>query len=133
MQQYQKAVAEAARVAIQAMTTAEVERPQNVGPKLGEPIMKQLTFNSNSTDKYTELRNFRLEVKNMFQNYRISHAERVPIIKNWLGRQNPQLLESLTQPEQEVVIQKMVSLKCLITNLDHLIMRPSNLYNFASK
>ena len=63
-----QAVAKAARVTIQAMTVAEAERSQNVGPKLSGPIMKQLTFNWYSTDKYAELRNFRLEVKNMLQN-----------------------------------------------------------------
>ena len=56
----------------------------------------------NSTDKYAELRNLRFKVKNMLQNYRISQAERVPIIKNWLGRQGLQLLELFTQAEQEV-------------------------------
>ena len=32
----------------------------------------------------------------MFQNYSTSQAERVPIIKNWLGRQGLQLLDSLS-------------------------------------
>ena len=38
----------------------------------------------------------------MFQNYTISQAERKAIIKNWLGGQGLQLLDSLTQAEQEV-------------------------------
>ena len=39
-----------------------------------------------------------MKVKNMFQNYNINEAERVPIIKkNWLGMQGLQLLETLTQ------------------------------------
>ena len=75
-----QAVPKGARVAIQAMTTAKSERSQNIGPKLGRPIMKQLKFNWNSTDKYAKLRNIRLGVNKMFQNYRISQAERVPII-----------------------------------------------------
>ena len=37
----------------------------------------------------------------MFQNYSIRQAERVPIMKKWLGRQGLQLSESLTQAEQE--------------------------------
>ena len=44
--------------------------------------MKQVKFNWDSIDKYTELRNFRFEVKNMFQKYKISQAERMPITKN---------------------------------------------------
>ena len=54
--------------------------------------MKQQTFDWCSTDKYAELRNFKLEVRNMFQNYSVRQAERVPTIKNWLGRQGLQLL-----------------------------------------
>ena len=37
----------------------------------------------------------------MLQNYRKRQAEGIPIIKNWLGRQDLQLLESLTEAEQE--------------------------------
>ena len=80
-----QAVAEAARVEVQAMTTTESERTQNVEPRLGGSIMKQLTFDWSFTDKYAELRNFRKEVRSMFQNYRTSKAERVTVIKNWLG------------------------------------------------
>ena len=32
-------------------------------PKLGRPSLQQYTFDWSATDKYTELRNFRLEVK----------------------------------------------------------------------
>ena len=49
-----QAVAEATRVATQAMAVARAEGTQNVGPKLGRPMMKQLTFNMSSTDKYVE-------------------------------------------------------------------------------
>ena len=76
---------EAARVAVQAMAIASVEnnqRAQNVGPKLGGLLMRQLTFHCRFTDNYAEKRSFRVDVKNMFQNYSISQAERVPIIKN---------------------------------------------------
>ena len=40
---------------------------QNAGPKLGESKMRQLNFDWSSTDKYAELRNFKIEVRNMFQ------------------------------------------------------------------
>ena len=96
-----QAVAEGTRVAIQAVAAARVERRQNEGPKLGGPIMKQPTFNLSFTFKYAELRNFKFTEKNMFQNYSISQAERVPIFKK-LGRQGQQLLESLSKAEQEV-------------------------------
>ena len=40
-----QAVAEVTRAAIQAMTVAGAERTQNVGLRLGRPVMKQPTFN----------------------------------------------------------------------------------------
>ena len=56
-----KAVAEATRVAIQAVAVAAAERPQSMaGPKIGRPAMKQLTFNWEVEDKYRELKTFRL-------------------------------------------------------------------------
>ena len=50
------------------------------GPKLVSPIMKQVIFSWSSTDKYSELRDFKKEVKDI-QSYSISQAERVPIIR----------------------------------------------------
>ena len=55
-----QAVAERARVTIQAMAAAGAEITQNAGPRLGGPIMKQPTINWEAEDKYNELRNFRL-------------------------------------------------------------------------
>ena len=49
-----------------AMASADNnQRAHNVGPKLDRSIMKQMTFNWSSKDKYRELRNFEMEVKNM--------------------------------------------------------------------
>ena len=98
--------AEVARVMVQAMAVASAgnnQWAQNAGPKLGRSIKKQLTFDLGSTDKYVELRNFKMEVKYMFQNYNINQAESMPITKKkWLGRQGLQLLKLLTQAEQEL-------------------------------
>ena len=49
-------------------------------------IIWQPTFDCGSKDKYAELRNFKLEVKNMLKNFNISQTERVSTIENWLGR-----------------------------------------------
>ena len=47
-----KAVAEATRVAIQAMAEAHAGRTHDTsGPKIGSPTMKQLTFDWNAEDK----------------------------------------------------------------------------------
>ena len=56
-----KAMAEAARVTIQAMAAAGAQSTQNVGPRMGRPIMKQPTFNWEAKDKYDELKNFGLQ------------------------------------------------------------------------
>ena len=58
--------AEAARAVVQAMTMSPADnnqRAQNAGCKLDRPIMNQPTFNWGSTDKYAELRNFKMEEK----------------------------------------------------------------------
>ena len=39
----------------------------NVGPRLGGPLMKPPEFNWEAEDEYSELRNFTLEINNIFQ------------------------------------------------------------------
>ena len=64
-------------------------------------MMKQTTFNWDTDDKYNELKNFRLEVYNVFKSYDMPDVEKMALIKNWLGRKGLQLLETLTQAEKE--------------------------------
>ena len=65
-----KAVAEATRVAIEAMAAAAVNRPQTTaGPRIGSPAMKQPNFNWEMEDKYSELKTFKLEVINILSTY----------------------------------------------------------------
>ena len=75
-------MAEAKRLAMQAMAVAGAEITPNVGPRLGGPIMKQPTFNLGAEDKYNELKSFRLEANNIFKFYSKSKAEQIAIIKN---------------------------------------------------
>ena len=83
------------------MAAAGTSRPDYVRPKMSGPIMKQPTFDWSSKDKYAELRNFKLEIGNMLQNFNLGPKERVLVIKNWPGREGPQLIAILTQEEQE--------------------------------
>ena len=82
-----QATIEATRVAVvMALTRAEAgTKPRSksisMGLKLGRPTLKQHTFNGSATGKYAELRNFRLEINNIFQTYNINNAGRVHIIK----------------------------------------------------
>ena len=90
-----QAVAKATRAAIQTMSA------ENVRPRMSGCIMKQPTFDWSAKDKYAEVRNFKLEVKTCSRTLNISQTEKGSIIKNWLGRQDLQLLEILMQAEQE--------------------------------
>ena len=81
-----KAVAEAMRVAIQAIAAATAERLQGMaGPKIGGPAMNS----QHSTGRWkTSIANmtFRLEVNNILSTYNTSITEHLAIVKNWLER-----------------------------------------------
>ena len=64
--------------------------------------MKQLTFNWNTEDKYSELKTFRLEVNNVLSTYNTPQADKLALVKNWLGRKGLQYLETLTNAEKEI-------------------------------
>ena len=103
-------MAEGERVTIQTMAASIGKRIQNVGVRLGGPIMKQPTFNSEAEDKYIELKNVRLELNYIFKSCSMPQAEQIAIVKkNWLGRKGLQFLATLTQTVQENVTQQNVS------------------------
>ena len=95
--------AKAMRAAIQAIAAPNAENStrQSVEPKVGRLMMKQTTFNWDTEDTCNELKNFRSEVNNVLKSYNIPDIEKIAIIKNWLGRKGLQLLETLTQAEQD--------------------------------
>ena len=103
-----QAAIEAIRTAVQVMTLTRVEagtelRSESIsmGPKIGIPTLKQTTVTWSPTDQSKEFRNIKLEMYNIFQTYNTNNADKVNIIKNWLGRQGLQFLESITQEEHE--------------------------------
>ena len=78
-----KVVAEATRVAIQAMAEAQVEWTYDMaGPKIGGPTMKHPTFDWDAEDKYSELKTFRLEVNNVLSTCNTPQADKLALIKN---------------------------------------------------
>ena len=100
-----KAVAEVTRVAIQAMAAAAAaaaaKRPQStVESKMGRPPMKQPSFNWEADDKYSKLKNFRLEVNKIMSSCNTPHAKQLSIVKTFWGRKGLQFVESLTQVEK---------------------------------
>ena len=75
---FTRAVAEAIRIAIQSMVEAWVERtPSASGPKIGSPTLKQMMFNWNTQDKYSELRTFRLEFNNILSIYNTPETDKL--------------------------------------------------------
>ena len=81
-----QAVAEVTGAAIQAMAATGVDRSQNAGARLGRSMMKQPNFKWEAEYKYNKLKNFRLEVNNIFKSYNTSQTEQLAIIKK-LARQ----------------------------------------------
>ena len=97
-----KAIAEATRVAIQAMTDAQTQRVSNTsGSKVGSLAMKQPSFNWEATDKYTEWKAFILEVRNVLSTYNIQETDTIVMVKNWLGRKGLHYIESLMEVKKE--------------------------------
>ena len=97
-----RAVAEATRIVLQTMAEVQTERTQNTpGPKLGGPTFKQPSFDWEVLDKYTELKTFKLEVNNVLSTYNTLEAEKVAVVKNWLGRKGFHYLETLMPAEGE--------------------------------
>ena len=96
-----KVVAEASRAAVQTMVELH-QRQEFKGPKLGSPVPKQPQFNWEVADKYTEWKAFTLEVRNVLSTNNAHEQEKIPLVKNWLGRKGPHYLESLTKGEKQV-------------------------------
>ena len=86
--------------------------------------MKQPTFNWEAEGKYSKLKQFIWEVKNVFESYTMSQTERIEIRKKWLGRKVLQFLDTLTQAEQERCNTTEGLFITLIKNSNHNIMRP---------
>ena len=93
-----KAVVEATQVTIQTLSEVQNQRSEDQrGPKLGCPVLKQLQFNWDATDKYIEWKAFRLEVRNVLSTYNAQEQDKITMVKNWLGRKSLHYLESLTE------------------------------------
>ena len=97
-----KAMAEATRVAIQAMAETQAQRmPNTSGPKVGGPMLRQPSFNWKATEKYTKWKAFILEVRNVMTTYNLQEMDKIAMVKNWLGRKGLHYIKSLTEEEKE--------------------------------
>ena len=66
---------------------ASLRGPQR--QRYDRPTLEKPSFNWNAQDKYIELLNFEMEVMNILEikAYELTDEEKVPVIKNWLGRE----------------------------------------------
>ena len=83
------------------MTVARAERTQNVGPRLGGPMMKQPTFNWKAEEKYSEPKKPQTRGKQYLIIIEHTISRTYSNHKNWLGRRSLHFLESVIQIEQE--------------------------------
>ena len=106
-----EAAVEAAKAAVQAVEVAGAVagagtrcKVVSTGPipncKLGRPLLKEPFFDSSAKDKYAELRNFQLEVNDIFLTCGTRNSEKISVIKNWLGK-SQHFIQTLTKAEQE--------------------------------
>ena len=97
-----KAVTEVTRIVIQKVAEMQTQSTQNAaGPKLGGPTLKQPTFDWEAPDKYTERKALILEVRNVLSTYNTQEADKIAMVKNWLGRRGLHYIESLMTNEKE--------------------------------
>ena len=52
------------------MSSEQISHQQKIGPKIGA-MMKQPTFNWGTDDKYSIMKNFKLEVINVFKSHQL--------------------------------------------------------------
>ena len=102
-----QAVIEAAKTVTMAIIEANNPisntRPVHATPRSGGPTQKHLTFEWKLADKYQELCNFKIEVKNIFmtKSYNIKESEMNLIILNCLGWEGLRLVQTLNKEELE--------------------------------
>ena len=97
-----KAVTEATRITIHTMAKMQAQRvPNRAGPKLSGPALKQPNFNWEAPDKYTEWKTFILEVRIVLSTYNANEADKIVMVKNWLGRKGLHYIETLMENKKE--------------------------------
>ena len=95
-----KVVTEETRATIQTMVESH-QGQEDQRSKVGGLALKQLQFNWDMADKYTEWKAFILEVRNAISTYNAHEEEKIAMVKNWLGRKGLHYIESLTEVEKQ--------------------------------
>ena len=72
-------------------------------PRQAAPLQPKPEFNWKAPDRYVQLLNFKIEVVNILKVkvYDINDEETVPIIKNRLGRESLQFIQTLTNTKRD--------------------------------
>ena len=97
-----KAVEEATRLAIQTMAELQAQRvPKYSRIQTRQSHLKTAIFNWEAPDKCTKWKAYFLEVRNVLSTYTAQEADKIAIIKNWLGRKGLHYIETLMENEKE--------------------------------
>ena len=85
----------------QPASTASPKKLQR--QRYGGPALEKTSVNWSAKDRYIELFNFEMEVTNSVETkvYELTDKEKVPVIKEWLGREGLQLIKTFTNEEKE--------------------------------
>ena len=77
----------------------ESKKDRHSGPILIKPM-----FNWEAHDRYVELMNFYIEVLNILEIKvcKLLEEEKVPVMKDWLGQEGLQLIQTFTEEEREI-------------------------------
>ena len=96
---------EAVKAAVQGMTEAEggAAVTTSTSTRICGPPCSQTTFNWKAQEKYNELLNFEMEVKNIFmtKSYTLMIVQ-VPVIINLQGCEGLHTMQTLTKEQQEM-------------------------------
>ena len=81
------------QVAIQVVTAVMMVLKEPQRQRHGGIVLEKHVFNGNAQDRQIELFNFVIEVTNIFDTkaYELTDEKKVPVMKNWLGREGLQL------------------------------------------
>ena len=102
-----KVAIEAAKAVIIAVRELDIMansvRPMHTVPRSDNLTVHQPNFNKKTADKYQELRNFEIVIKNIFmkKEYNTQDSTTVPKILNWLGMDVLRFVQTLNSGEQE--------------------------------
>ena len=78
------------------MASKQISPRQSIGHKIGV-MMKQPTFDWGTEDKYSKLKNFKLEVVNVLKSYAITDVEKNSTDKELAGQKGLTIIRNINR------------------------------------